>query len=36
MYIAIQTLSSQAPLTVDIDAVTKGTVIGDIQRDMGD
>lgn len=36
MYIAIQTIGDQAPLTVTIDAVTRWSVIGDIQRDMGD
>lgn len=36
MYIAIQTIGKQAPLTVSIDAVTRWTVIGDIKRDMGD
>ena len=36
MYIAVKTLSSQAPLTVEIDAVTRGTVAGDIKRDMWD
>lgn len=36
MYIAIQTIGEQAPLTISIDAVTRGSVIGDIQRDMGD
>ena len=36
MYIAIQTIWAQAPLTVSIDAITRGTVLGDVQRDMGD
>lgn len=36
MYIAVKSLWEQAPLTISIDAITKGNVIGEIQRDMGD
>ena len=36
MYIAIDSIGTQAPLTTTVNAITRGTIIGEIERNMGD